>query len=83
MTALDLQSNTMHLLQQFDKTDVSLWQKVLDAIVAIYQEEELEQSKKRIQQKARIRQMIGVFEQCDTDDWKQAKEDYLNEKYAV
>jgi hypothetical protein len=82
MTAFDLQSNTMQLLQRFDKTDVSLWQKVLDALVAIYQEEEQEQAEKRAQQKAKIRQMVGVFEQCDTDDWKQAKEDYLNEKYA-
>ena len=82
MTAIDLQSNTMQLLQRFDKTDASLWQKVLDALVAIYQEEEQEQAEKRAQQKAKIRQMVGVFEQCDTDDWKQAKEDYLNEKYA-
>lgn len=82
MTAIDLQSNTMQLLQRFDKTDTSLWQKVLDALVAIYQEEEREQAKKRAQQKAQIRQMVGVFEQSDTDDWKQAKEDYLNEKYA-
>ena len=72
----------MHLLQQFDKTDVLLWQKVLDAIVAIYQEEELEEAKKRAQQKAKIRQMIGVFKQSDTDNWKHAKEDYLNEKHA-
>ena len=82
MTAIDLQSNTMHLLQQFDKTDIALWQKVLDALVSIYQEEELDQAKKRAQQKAKIRQMIGVFEQSDTDDWKQVKEDYLKEKYT-
>ena len=82
MTAIDLQSNTMHLLQQFDKTDISLWQKVLDALVAIYQAEEAEQAKKRAHQKAMVRQMVGVFEQSDSDDWKQAKEDYLNDKYA-
>ena len=55
---------------------------VLDALVAIYQAEEAEQAKKRAHQKAMVRQMVGVFEQSDSDDWKQAKEDYLNDKYA-
>ena len=82
MTAIDLQSDTMQLLQRFDKTDVSLWKKVLDALVAIYRDEELAQAKRRADQKAKIRQMVGVFEKSDTGDWKQAKEDYLDEKYT-
>ena len=81
MTAIDLQSDTMQLLQRFDKTDVSLWKKVLDALVAIYRDEELEQAKRRADQKAKIRQMVGAFEKSATDDWKQAKEEYLDEKY--
>ena len=82
MTAIELQTDSMQILQQFDKSDITLWQKVLNALVSIYQEEELNQAKKRAQQKARIRQMVGVFEQCDTGDWKQAKEDYLVDKYV-
>lgn len=81
MTAIDLQSDTMQLLQRFDKADVSLWQKVLDALAAIYQEQELAKAKKRAEQKAIIRQMVGAFEKSDTGDWKQAKEDCLTEKY--
>ncbi|MBO6024309.1 MAG: hypothetical protein J6P83_05590 [Bacteroidales bacterium] len=81
MTAIDLQTDTMQLLQRFDKTDVSLWQKVLEALAAIYREEESLQSKRRAEQKARIRQMVGAFEKSDTSDWKQAKEDSLTEKY--
>ena len=82
MTAIDLQSDTMQLLQRFDKTDTSLWKRILDAISAIYRDEEILQAKKRAEQKAKIREMIGVFEESDTDDWKKAKEDYLTEKYA-
>ena len=82
MTAIELQTDTMQLLQQFDKTDTSLWKKILDAIVSIYQDEARQQAQKRAEQKARIREMVGVFEECATDDWKQAKEDYLTEKYA-
>ena len=82
MTAIDLQSDTMQLLQRFDKTDTSLWKRILDAISSIYHEEEILQAKKRAEQKAKIREMIGVFEESDTDDWKKAKEDCLTEKYA-
>ena len=82
MTAIDLQSDTMELLQRFDKTDTSLWKRILDAISAIYRDEETLQAKKRAEQKAKIRAMIGVFEESDTDDWKKAKEDYLTEKYS-
>ena len=82
MTAIDFQTDTMQLLQRFDKTDTYLWKRVLDAIAAIYRDEEARQAKKRAEQKAKIRQMVGVFEQSDTDDWKQAKENYLMEKYA-
>ena len=42
----------------FDKTDTSLWQKVLDAINSIYKSEEESQQAKRAQQKAKIRQMV-------------------------
>ena len=82
MTAIDLQTDTMQLLQRFDKTDISLWQKVLNALAAIYREEELTQAKRRKEQKAKIHQMVGAFEKSQTDDWKQAKEEYLTEKYA-
>ena len=82
MTAIDLQSDTMELLQRFDKTDTSLWKRILDAISAIYRDEETLQAKKRAEQKAKIREMIGVFEDSDTDDWKKAKEDYLTDTYA-
>ena len=77
MTAIELQ-----LLQQFDKTDTSLWKKILDAIAAIYQDEARQQAKKRSEQKLKMRQMLGAFEDSATDDWKQAKEDCLTDKYA-
>lgn len=82
MTAIDLQADTMQLLQQFDKTDTSLWKRILDAIAAIYQDEARQQAKKREEQKAQIRRMVGVLEESATDDWKQAKEAYLTEKYV-
>ena len=82
MTAIELQADTMQLLQQFDKTDTSLWKKILDAIAAIYQDEARQQAKKRSEQKLKMRQMLGAFEDSATDDWKQAKEDCLTEKYG-
>jgi len=40
MTAIDLRANTTQILDQFDKADASLWQRVLDAVVSIYRSEE-------------------------------------------
>ena len=50
MTAVDLRASTMQLLEQFDKTDTSLWQKVLDAVSSIYKTEEESLHVKRAQQ---------------------------------
>jgi hypothetical protein len=47
MTAIDLRASTMQILERFDKTDTSLWQKVLDAINSIYKNEEEAQQAKR------------------------------------
>ncbi len=33
------------------------------------------------QQKAKIRQMVGILKKSDADDWKREKEDFLKEKY--
>ena len=63
MTAIDLRASTMQILERFDKTDTSLWQKVLDAINSIYKNEEESQLAKRAQQKAKIRQMVGIREE--------------------
>ena len=82
MTAIDLQADTMQLLQQFDKTDTSRSKRILDAIAVIYQDEERLRAKKREEQKAQIRKMVGALEESATDDWKQAKETYLIDKYA-
>jgi hypothetical protein len=81
MTAVDLRASTMQLLEQFDKTDTSLWQKVLDAVSSIYKTEEESLHVKRAQQKAKIRQMVGILDEEKLKDWKQEKEDYLTEKY--
>lgn len=80
MTAMDLRSNTLQMLDLFDQTDAALWQKVHDAIASIYNEEEYALAAKREQQKAAIRQMVGILGNVG-DDWKKAKEDYLSEKY--
>ena len=74
MTAIDLRANTMQILDQFDKADASLWQKVLDAVTSIYKSEEDALHAKRAQQKAKIRQMVGILNEESLDDWKQAKE---------
>lgn len=81
MTAIDLRANTMQILERFDKTDISLWQKVLDAVTSIYRGEEESLYKKKEQQKAKIRQMIGILDEEKIGDWKSEKEDYLAEKY--
>jgi hypothetical protein len=81
MTAVDLRASTMQLLEQFDKTDTSLWQKVLDAVSSIYKTEEESLHVKRAQQKANIRKMVGILDEEKLKDWKQEKEDYLTEKY--
>ena len=81
MTAVDLRASTMQLLEQFDKTDTSLWQKVLDAVSSIYKTEEESLHLKRAQQKAKIRQMVGILDEEKLKDWKQEKEDYLTGKY--
>ena len=81
MTAVDLRASTMQLLEQFDKTDTSLWQKVLDAVSSIYKTEEESLHVKRAQQKAKIRQMVGILDEEKLKDWKQEKEDYLTDKY--
>jgi hypothetical protein len=80
MTAIDLRANTMQILDQFDKADASLWQKVLDAVTS-YKSEEDALHAKRAQQKAKIRQMVGILNEENLDDWKREKEEYLTEKY--
>ena len=64
MTAIDLRASTMQILERFDKTDTSLWQKA-----------------KRAQQKAKIRQMVGILHEENAGDWKREKEEALVEKY--
>ena len=73
MTAIDLRASTMQILERFDKTDTSLWQKVLDAINSIYKSEEEAQLAKRVQQKAKIRQMVGILNEVSLNDWKRRK----------
>ena len=75
MTAIDLRASTMQILERFDKTDTSLWQKVLDALNSIYKNEE------EAQQKAKIRQMVGILHEESVGDWKREKEEALVEKY--
>ena len=81
MTAIDLRANTMQILDQFDKADASLWQKVLDAVTLIYKGEEKTLHTKRAEQKAKIRQMVGILNEDSLEDWKREKEEYLTEKY--
>ena len=81
MTAIDLRANTMQILDQFDKADASLWQKVLDAVTLIYKGEEKMLHTKRAEQKAKIRQMVGILNEESLEDWKREKEEYLAEKY--
>ncbi len=81
MTAIDLRASTMQILERFDKTDASLWQKVLDAVTSIYRSEEESLHVKRAQQKAKIRQMVGILDEEKMNDWKREKEEYLAEKY--
>ena len=81
MTAIDLRASTMQILERLDKTDTSLWQKVLDAINSIYKSEEEAQKAKKVQQKAKIRQMVGILSENSADSWKREKEEYLLEKY--
>ena len=81
MTAIDLRASTMQILERFDKTDTSLWQKVLDAVTSIYRSEEDSLHVKRAQQKAKIRQMVGILDEEKMNDWKREKEEYLEEKY--
>ncbi len=81
MTAVDLRASTMQLLERFDKTDTSLWQKVLDAVSSIYKSEEESLHVKKAQQKAKIRQMVGILDEDKLEDWKHEKEEYLAEKY--
>jgi hypothetical protein len=81
MTAIDLRANTMQILERFDKTDTLLWQKVLDALTSIYRGEEESLQEKKAQQKAKIRQMVGILDEKKYGDWKREKEDNLAEKY--
>ena len=81
MTAIDLRASAMQILDRFDKTDTSLWQKVLDAVTSIYRGEEESLQMKRAQQKTKIRQMVGILDEGGLDDWKREKEGYLTEKY--
>ena len=81
MTAIDLRASTMQILERFDKTDTSLWQKVLDAINSIYKDEEEAQQAKKAQQKAKIRQMVGILKEESAGDWNREKEEALVEKY--
>ena len=76
MTAIDLRANTMQILDQFDKADASLWQKVFDAVTSIYRSEEDALYAKRAQQKAKIRQMVGILNEESLYDWKREKEEY-------
>ena len=80
MTAIDLRASTMQILERFDKTDTSLWQKVLDAVNSIYKSEEEAQQSKKAEQKAKIRQMVGILSKESADDWKREKEEFLTEE---
>lgn len=73
MTAIDLRANTMQILDQFDKADASLWQKVLDAVTLIYKGEKKTLHTKRAEQKAKIRQMVGILNEDSLEDWKREK----------
>ena len=73
MTAIDLRANTMQILDQFDKSDASLWQKVLDAVTLIYKGEKKTQHTKRAEQKAKIRQMLGILNEESFEKKKKKK----------
>lgn len=97
MTAIDYQADTMQLLQRFDKTDISLWKKVLEALVAIYRDEESARVKKLAKQNVKtsfeasseheipdvILSLLGAAEPIDDDDLngRKAYYQYLEEKY--
>jgi hypothetical protein len=46
---------------------------------AVHEEESLHV--KRAQQKAKIRQMVGILDEKKLGNWKSEKEEYLAEKY--
>lgn len=81
-TAIDLRTDTFHMLRRFDNTDTALWQKVLSAITAIYTDEVMAQKRRREEQKVRLRKVVDSLSLSDVQDWKQTKEDALIEKYS-
>lgn len=80
MKTTAIQTNTYQLLQRFDKNNIGLWEKALRSLTIIYQEE-VEKQKRREEQKARIRSIVGAFKKSDRGDWKEAKEKILTEEY--
>ena len=76
MTAIDLRASTMQILERFDKTDTSLWQKVLDAINSIYKNEEEAQPRKVYETKAEVLRRMQDIAHGDESPQKE-EVDYL------
>lgn len=81
-TAIDLRTDTFHMLQRFDHSDTALWQKVLSAITAIYTDEEMAKKRRREEQKAHLRRVVDSLSLSDVQDWRLVKEGALTEKYS-
>lgn len=82
MTAIKMKQSSVNLINQIDDNDTALLEKVwlfLTTNVPAKQPELTEEQKRRL---ALVDELCGAFSACQTEDWKQEKEEFLFEKYG-
>ena len=82
MTATKMKQSSLNLINQIDDNDTELMEKVwlvLTSNVPVKQTKMTADQKRRV---ALVEELCGAFSACQTDDWKQEKEEYLLEKYG-
>ena len=82
MTATKMKQSSLNLINQIDDNDTELMEKVwlfLTSNVPVKQTKMTADQKRRV---ALVEELCGAFSACQTDDWKQEKEEHLLEKYG-
>lgn len=82
MTATKMKQSSVNLINQIDDNDTALLEKVwlfLTTNIPAKRSRLTAEQKRRV---TLVEELCGAFSACQTEDWKQDKEEYLFEKYG-
>ena len=85
MTALRMKQSSVNLINQIDDTDIALLEKILLFLkvnVQVKSEGKDVLSPDQKRRMALVEKYAGAFSASQTTDWKQDKEEYIQEKYG-